>query len=295
MHKLLQIVFIFFSVLQINSQELNCTVSVNSDQLPGSNKQIFTTLENSLNEFLNQTRFTNYKYKLQERISCNFTLTISEMDGNTFKGNIQVQSSRPVYNSNYLTPVFNFKDSQFTFRYLEYQPLLFSENTFESNLVSVVTYYAYIILGMDADTFANYGGLSFFKNAQNVVIQAQQSGFAGWNQNDGPRTRFSLIDNLLSPAYKLYHEALYQYHLKGLDKMSENQKMAKENIAQSIYTLKKVYDARPAAFLLRVFMDSKSDEIVDIYSDGPNYDTFKLKEDLMKISPLNGEKWNLIK
>jgi len=294
MRKLLQIAIIFFTVLQVNSQELDCTVSVNSDQVPGSNKQIFTTLENTLNEILNQVHLTDYNYKLQERISCNFSIIIVEQEGGTFKGSIQVQSSRPVYGSNYLTPVFNFKDSNFSFQYQEYEPLLFNETQFQSNLVSVLAYYAYVIIGMDAATFSQYGGLPFFKRAQDIVVQAQQSGYSGWNQADGPRTRFSLVDNLLSPAYKLYHETMYQYHLHGLDLMSSDQRTGKENIAESIFTLKSVYDARPAAFLLRVFMDSKSDEIVDIFSDGPNFDTYKLKEDLLKISPLNGEKWNLI-
>jgi hypothetical protein len=280
---------------QLNAQELNCSISINSESIPGSNKQIFTTLENDLNQFINQQRFTQYTYKLQERIVCNMTITLLEQDGSTFRGNIQVQSSRPVYNSTYLTPVFNFKDSDFSFQYVEYMPLVYSNNTFENNLVSLMTYYAYMILGMDAATFSQYGGIPFFEKAQDVVALAQQSGFGGWNQGDGPRTRFTLTDNLLSPAYKEYHTTMYQYHLQGLDLMSQDTLSAKEQIGASIYTLKTVYDARPDAFLLRVFMDSKSDEIVDIFSDGPRFDTFKLKEDLMKISPLNAENWNEIK
>lgn len=295
MRRIIQIIVVLCTAIQLNAQELNCTIEVNADQVPGSNKQVYTTLKNALNELMNQTRWTNYNYKLQERVNCNVTITISEQNGNTFKGNIQVQSSRPVYNSAYSTPVFNFKDTNFSFQYLEYQPLLYNETSFESNLISVMTYYAYVILGMDASTYAQYGGIPFFTKAQDVVAQAQQSGYAGWNQSDGPRTRFTLTDNILSPAYKLYHDTMYQYHLHGLDLMTKDVKKAKDNIAESIYTLKSVYDARPAAFLLRIFMDSKADEIVDIYSDGPRYDTFKLKEDLMKISPLNAEKWDLIK
>lgn len=295
MRNILQIVFFLFAIVHLNAQELNCTVTVNSDKVPGSNKKVFTTLENALNDFINQTHWTGYNYKNQERINCNMSIIIDEQNGSSYKGSIQIQSSRPVYNSNYSTPIFNFKDVNFSFQYLEFEPLVYNATTFESNLVSMMTYYAYVILGMDADTFSQYGGIPFFTKAQDVLAQAQQSGYKGWNQADGTRTRFSLTDNILSPTYKQFHIAMYQYHLNGMDLMSKDPKNAKENIAESLSVLKTLYDTRPNAFLLRVFMDSKSDEIVKIFSDGPRYDTFELKEDLIRISPLNAEKWNSIK
>ena len=294
MRKTLQILVILFTVIQLKAQELNCSITVNSDKIPGSNKQIFTTLENSLNEFVNQTHWTNSNYKSQERIDCNLTVTILEHSGNNFKGHIQIQSSRPVYNSSYLTPVFNFKDDDFSFKYTEFEPLQFNENTFESNLVSIVSYYVYTILGFDADTFALNGGTPFFVKAQDVLVQAQQSGYAGWNQNDGTGTRFTLIDNLLSPTYSAFRTTLYGYHLKGLDVMAEDQIKAKNKIAESIDGLKSIFETRPNAFLLRVFMDSKASEIVRVFSDGPIFDTTKLKDDLLKISPINAAKWSEI-
>ncbi|PKP10629.1 MAG: DUF4835 domain-containing protein [Bacteroidetes bacterium HGW-Bacteroidetes-3] len=295
MRKIVQLFFILFVAAQLNAQELTCTITVNADKIPSSNRQKFKTLENSLNEFVNQKRWTNFKYEPQERISCNLTLTILEQSGDDFRGNIQIQSSRPVFNSTYLTPVFNFKDDNFSFKYEEFEPLQFNENTFESNLVSVVSFYVYTMIGMDADTFALNGGTSFFVKAQNILVQAQQSGYVGWNQNDGTKTRFTLIDNILSPTYNLFRSALYTYHLKGLDVMHKDKKQGKQKIAESIGFLKTIYDSRPNAFLLRVFMDAKADEIVSIFSDGPYYDTIKLKEDLLKISPLNAAKWNDIK
>ncbi|RXP52285.1 DUF4835 family protein [Lutibacter sp. HS1-25] len=295
MRKLFQILIVFFSVSLCNAQELNCLLSINSDNIQGTNKQVYTTLENALKEFMNQTKFTFYNYKTQERINCSMTITILEQNGDNFVGNIQVQSSRPVYNSTYLSPVFNFKDVNFGFKYQEFEPLLYNQSEYQSNLVSIMTYYAYIILGMDADTFSFGGGMPFFAKAQDVAVQAQQSGYTGWNQSDGPRTRFMLIDNIMSPAYSLFHNALYKYHLQGMDLMISDPKLAKENIAKAVNSLKTLYDARPASFVLRVFFDAKSDEIVDIFSDGPNFDTFKLKEDLLKMSPLNAEKWNVIK
>ena len=295
MRKIIQILVILISVMQLNSQELNCTITVNADKIPGSNKQIFTTLQNSLNEFVNQKRWTNFNYKPQEQISCNLTLTILEQTGNEFRGHIQIQSSRPIYNSTYLTPVFNFKDDNLSFQYTEYEPLLFNENSFESNLVSIVTFYVYTILGMDADTFSLNSGNPFFIKAQDVLVQAQQSGYSGWNQNDGTKSRFTLIDNILAPTYRLFRVTIYEYHKNGLDFMSQDKKNAKQKIATSILGLKTIYDTRPNAFLLRIFMDSKANEIVDIFSDGPRFDTFKLKEDLLRISPINASKWNEIK
>lgn len=279
----------------VQAQELNCTITINSDKIPGSNKQIFTTLETALNEFVNQKRWTNFEYQQEEQIQCNLSLTILEYNGNDMRGHIQIQSSRPVYGSTYLTPVFNFKDDDFSFQYTEYEPLLFNENSFESNLVSVVTFYIYTILGMDADSFSMLGGTSYFTKAQDVLVQAQQSGYPGWNQNDGTRTRFTLIDNILSPTYVEFRNALYGYHMQGLDKMVSDKGAAKEAIANAIYGLKSIYDFRPNAFLLRIFMDSKAGEIVDIFKDGPRFETYKLKEDLLRISPINSGKWNEIK
>lgn len=295
MRKVLQIFVVLFTLVHVNAQELDCSITVNADKIPGSNKQIFTTLENSLNEFVNQKRWTSFNYKPQERITCNFTITILEQSGSDFKGHIQIQSSRPIYNSSYLTPVFNFKDNNFAFKYAEFEPLQFNENQFESNLVSVISFYVYTILGFDGDTFALNGGTSHFKRAQNILVQAQQSGFVGWNQNDGTGTRFTLIDNILSPTYNLFRNTLYEYHLNGLDGMNNDQIKSKQIIAKSLEGLKSIYEVRPNAFLLRVFMDSKATEIVSIFSDGPRFDTFKLKEDLLKISPVNATKWNEIK
>ena len=295
MRKFIQTLVVFLLVFQVNAQELNCTITVNSDKIPGSNKQVFTTMKNALSEFINQKRWTNSNYKPQERINCNLTITILEQNGNDFKGHIQIQSSRPVYNSTYLTPVFNFKDDDFAFKYVEFEPLQFNRNSFESNLVSVVSFYVYTILGIDADTFAMNGGTPFFKVAQNILVQAQQSGYSGWNQNDGTNTRFTLIDNMLSPTYSAFRNAMYLYHIKGLDVMVKDKKTGKQQIAKSVETLKEIYNTRPNAFLLRVFMNSKADEIVDIFSDGPRFDASTLKEDLIKMSPVNASKWNEIK
>ena len=257
MRKIVQIVIALFAVIQLNAQELNCTITVNADKIPGSNKQIFTTLQTSLNEFVNQKRWTNFNYKPQELINCNLTITVLEQTGTDFKGHIQIQSSRPVYNSTYETPVFNFKDDNFAFQYTEFEPLQYNANSFESNLVSVISFYVYTILGMDSDTFALNSGTAYYTRAQDVVVLSQQSGYAGWNQNDGSKTRFTLVDNLLSPTYSMFRKAMFDYHFNGLDMMSKDKKMAKQSIFESVSTLKSIYDSNDKGVLAHDFLDER--------------------------------------
>lgn len=295
MRKLLSII-IFSSIFNLNAQELNCLVIVNSDQIQNSNTQVYNTLQNSIVEYMNNTKWTSSNYKPQEKVNCAITINITEQpSSNQFKGNISVQASRPVYNSTYQTPILNFKDDQLSFNYNEYESLIYNENSFDSNLVSMLTFYAYTILGIDADTFSPLGGEQFHKLAENVVNQAQQGGYSGWNRIDGNNTRYQLNENILSPVYKDYRDVLYSYHLKGLDMMSDDAKEAKKNMAKSLMKLQNVYNRRANAFLLRVFMDTKSDEIVDVFSDGPRTGTANLKELLLKIYPTFNTKWEKIK
>ncbi|PCI35619.1 MAG: DUF4835 domain-containing protein [Flavobacteriaceae bacterium] len=295
MRKIFLVAFMLIVSVSVQAQELNCSITINADKIPGSNKQVFKTLENALNEFVNRKKWTPADYKIQERIVCNMTITITEYSGDSFKGNIQIQASRPVYGSVYLTPVFNFKDDYFSFNYTEYQPLQYSKDNFDSNLESLITFYVYTILGMDADSFAPSGGTKYFETAQNILVLAQQSGFKGWNQNDGNRTRFTLVDNLLSSTYSDFRSAMYIYHRKGMDIMASDSKTGKAFVSESIQLLKKVYDSRPEAFLLRVFMDSKANEITEIFSDGPTFNTSQLRNNLQKISPLHADNWVKIK
>lgn len=295
MHKFLFII-VLLSMLKLSAQEINCLVIVNSDQIQNSNTQVYSTLQNSISEYVNNTKWTTNNYKPQEKINCAITLNITEQpSSNEFKGSISVQASRPVYNSTYQTPIFNFKDDQLTFTYNEYESLIFNESSFDSNLVSILTFYVYTILGIDADTFSLLGGENFHKQAENVVNQAQQGGYAGWNRIDGNNTRYQLNENILSPVYKDYRDILYTYHIKGLDMMSEDAKSAKKNMAETLLKLRNIYNRRANAFLLRVFMDTKSDEIVDIFSDGPRTNIGSLKETLLKIYPTFNSKWEKIK
>lgn len=269
-------------------------VTVNSDQVSQTNQQIFKTLERSLNDFVNKTKWTNRVYKENERVNAQMFITITSYESNRFEGNIQIQSSRPVFNTSYETPVFNYKDSQFNFEYIEFQPLIYNENVFDSNLVGVVSYYVYVILGLDADTFSLEGGTELFRKAQQITTQAQGTSYSGWDQSTD-RSRFELVDNLLSNAYREYRIAMYNYHRKGLDILADNNSTGKQVIAGTMRLFETMIKRRPNAFLIQTFFDAKSDEIQNIFSDGPKVDVVKLKETLNRIAPLYSSTWNDIK
>ena len=290
-------IVVFFLLLTFGfaySQELNCTVTVNTQKLANANQQVFKTLETSLSEFVNKTSWTNQLFKQNEKINCSMYITLSSNDSDQFSGTIQVQSSRLVYNSTYSSPVFNFNDKDFNFRYTEFESLIFNPAEFESNLVSVVSFYAYVILGLDADTFVPMGGDSYFATAQNISNVAQQSGNKGWSQSDGNQSRYYLINDLVSPTYSEIRQSSFMYH-SGLDMMSNDLKAAKEKIKLSLLNVGKLNSVKPNAFLSRVFFDAKSDEIASIFSGGPSISITDLVDVLSKTSPLNSSKWALIK
>jgi len=294
MRNILVVVVLFAFSCIVNAQEFNCVVTVNSDQISQTNQQVFKTLERSLNDFINKNKWTNRTYKENERINAQMFITITGFESNRFSGNIQIQSSRPVYNTSYDTSVFSFKDNQFPFEYVEFQPLIFNENVFESNLVSVISFYAYIMLGMDADTFSLEGGKEYFKTAQKIVTQAQGSNSPGWSQTD-ERSRFELIDDLLSNTYREYHVAMYNYHRKGLDILGDNNSTGKQVIAGTMRLFETIQKRRPNAYLTQIFFETKSEEIKNIFSGGPKVDIVKLKDMLNNVAPYFSSTWNDIK
>jgi hypothetical protein len=290
-------IIVFFLLLTFgfaHSQELNCTVTVNSQKLSNANQQVFKTLETSLTEFVNKTSWTNQAFKQNEKINCSMYITLSSNNSDQFTGTIQVQSSRLIFNSTYASPIFNFNDKDFNFRYNEFETLIFNPAEFDSNLVSVVSFYAYVILGMDADSFVPMSGDSYFATAQNIANVAQQSGNKGWNQSDGNQSRYYLINDLVSPTYGEIRQSSFMYH-SGLDLMSNDLKAAKEKIKLSLLNVGKLNAVKPNAFLTRVFFDAKSDEIASIFSGGPSVSITDLVEVLNRTSPLNTSKWAIIK
>lgn len=297
MYKKLFFWIAFCSLGSLFSQELNCKIVINSDLIQSSNRQIYNTLQRALSEFVNQNKWTNRDVSTAERINCVMAININaQPTPNNFEASIQVQSSRPIHGTVYASPILNLRDDDFNFTYKEFDPLQFNQNSFDSNLISTIVYYVYVILGLDADTFSPKGGQEYLKAAQNVMLQAQQSGLAAWSNKVGSPNRFLLIDDLLSPKLQNFRTAFYSYHRKGFDMMLENQKTALQQIENSIISLDKLFNKSVGNYLLRVFFDAKSDEIVNIYSEKTNTkNTNQLQVVLNRISPANVRKWKKIK
>lgn len=295
MTRLFSLIAILFC-FAVQSQELNCIVKINSQTLTNSNQSVFKTLEKSLTDFVNKTKWTNKKFKQNEKIDCTIFINVSAYGSDQFVATVQVGSSRPIFNSTYNSPVLNFNDKDFSFKYIEYENLVFNPNSFDSNLVSVMAYYAYVIIGVDADTYDLNSGKPYYQQAQEIVNLAQQSSYKGWSQNDGgSQNRFFLVNDLMSGTYEPIKTALYNYHINGLDKMSDDVSKGKEGVKQAILNLEKIHAIRPNAFLTRVFFDAKSDEILSIFSGGPQIKITDLVDNLNRISPLNSSKWSTIK
>lgn len=294
MRKILTIIVVLF-VVSVQAQELNCTVTVNADKIGATNNQVFKTLENALNEFVNKTNWTEQTYAGNERIDCSMFINVTSYNAGQFSATLQVQSARPVFNSTYSSPIININDKDFTFNYIEFENLNYNPTSFESNLVSVISFYAQMIIGMDADTFSPQGGSPYLETAQNIGNLAQSSGSKGWSQADGNQNRYFLINDMLSPTYAPFRQAMYQYHFEGLDNMAKDQKLAKENIKGALQTLSGLYSVRPNAYLTRIFFDAKSDEIVSIFSGGPSIAVTDLLDNLNRLSPTNSSKWTSIR
>jgi hypothetical protein len=295
MHKIIFSFLLILSLIKTYGQELNAQFVVNADLVNQTNQQIFETLERSLNEFINSQSWSNQDFFPQEKITCSFVLNLSSYNASKFEGTLQIQSQRTIFNSNYDSPLLNFLDKDISFTYQEFQPLFFSPASFESNLVSLISFYAYIIMGINADSLRFKGGDPYFEQAQRIVNLSQQSGALGWKQNDSNRNRFWLSDTMRSNTFREYREALYTYHRKGLDLMTEKPSEAKKNIISALLPLENLYDRRPNAMLLQMFFDAKADEIVNLFSDGPEVDFDRASKMLKKIAPFYQPQWKQIK
>ena len=295
MRKILLSFLLIQSLTKTDAQELNAQFVVNADLVNQTNQQIFETLEGSLNEFINSQSWSTQDFFPQEKITCSFVLNLSSYNASKFEGTLQIQSQRTIFDSNYDSPVLNFLDKDISFTYQEFQPLFYSPASYESNLVSLISFYVYIIMGINSDSLQFKGGDSYFEQAQRIVNLSQQSGAMGWKQNDSNRNRFWLNDTMRSNTFREYREALYNYHRKGLDLMTENPMEAKNNIINALLPLENLYDRRPNAMLLQMFFDAKADEIVNLFSDGPEVDFDRASKMLKKIAPFYQPQWKQIK
>ena len=267
-NKLLCLGLLSIAPVLTEAQELNARVTINSDQVQATNKQVFTTLQNALTEFINNKKWTDATFAINERIECSMTILITEIvSDNSFKGEIQVQARRPVYNSSYTTTLLNHRDTEFSFDYTEFEPLAYTENVLNSNLIATVVFYIYTILGLDFDSFSPQGGNAFLQQAQQIVSLAQaQTSWTGWKAFENDRNRHALATALQDNTSEAFREMWYNYHRKGLDEMAANPDRGRTTIIGLLPVLEQVKSTRPTSPLLQMFADAKLDEVVLIYS-----------------------------
>lgn len=276
--------------IPMKAQELKCNISINSEQVQGSNKAVFTTLQQSMEEFVNTQRWTNMTFQEKERIECSMMIVVKSVQDNMFVCEFTCQSRRPVFGTTYTTPTLNIKDANFTFTYQEYDRMEFQHNTFTSNLTALVAYYCYLIIGHDMDSFAKLGGTPYFQVCEDIVTSAQSASLdnaemIGWKAFESNRNRYALTNNLMDEAFKKYRAYYYDYHRHGLDEMVNNVANGRARIAKDIKVLKEAYNARPATYLVGTFLDAKSDELVNIFKSGTADEKKMVYELLMDIDP----------
>lgn len=279
------------------SQDLNARVQILAPQVSNANKRVFDVLEVSIKDFLNNRRWTADALQPQERIDCNFVINITEWDGSSinFKAEAQIQSSRPVYNSSYNSTILNLSDKDFSFSYSEGQALDFSDQNYLSNLTSLLAFYAYIITGMDYDTFSKLGGTPYFLKAQTVLNNAQIAPNLGWKAHENLRNRFWLIENLMNKAYNPIRESMYEYHRDGLDVMAENPSKGRKSIYAVLPQLEKIDRQRQGTVLNQVFFTAKSDELVNVLRDAEPQEKLKAFSILSVVDPANSLKYEILK
>ncbi|MCC6634297.1 MAG: DUF4835 family protein [Chitinophagaceae bacterium] len=300
-YKLIIIFLLSFSCFsQLNAQELQAKVTVIANRIPTTvDKKIFTTLQTQLNNFMNNRKWSNDVYKANEKIVCNFLLNLESMeDVNIYKASLTIQSARPVYNSAYQAALINYMDADVTFKYVEYQPIEFNENRVQgtdalaANLTAVFAYYAYMILGLDYDSFSPKGGQAFFMKAQNIVNNAPESkGISGWRVFDGLRNRYFLVENLINSRYNILHDVIYSYYRNGLDKMYDAEKEARSKILQTLHQLVSFNKENANTMFLQFFMQNKSAELIGIFKNGTPEEKHQAIEALSLIDITNTAKY----
>jgi hypothetical protein len=279
-------------------QEFKCNIQVVSEQIQGTNKKVFETLQSALYEFMNNRNWTSNVFTSEERIECNMLINIQDYSGSDFKGTLQIQARRPVFNSSYNSVLLNYLDQNFQFSYVEFEPLQFSETSYTSSLTSLMAYYAYILLGMDYDTYAYKGGTDYLRKAEAIVNNAQNAKEKGWKpfEASSNKNRYWLIQNLLDDKYAPVREFMYKYHRLGLDRMAEKPSEGRDEIAEDLKLLQQVYRAKPDPYmhLLQVLFDAKSDEWVNIFSESFPEEKTRVAKILKEINPPNSTKYQKI-
>ncbi len=278
-----------------SAQEFMCQVSVNSPQVEGTEKKVFQTLQAALYEFVNNRKWTNYVYKTEERIECSIMITVSDRpSSDQFNAKVSVIMQRPVYRTSYNTNLLNLVDKDFNFKYVEYEPLEYNDDAYTSNLTSMVAYYVYIMLGIDADSFSKMGGTPYYEKARGVVNAAQNSPERGWKAFESLKNRYWLVENLMNNTYSPFRDGLYSYHRTGLDLMSENMDMGRSGVNDCLEDLQRVNREKNGLYVVQLFIDAKRDELINIYSQAAPMDKTKAINILKELDPANSSKYQQI-
>ena len=296
------VLFIFFfccsqltTVKTVSAQELNCQVSVLTPQIQETNKAIYETMQSQIRDFMNNRKWTGDNFENSERIECSITINITErVNTDDFKANIQIQSRRPAYKSSYNSPMINHQDQDFNFHYVQDQILDFDENSIGTNLTAGLAFYAYIIIGLDYDSYSSDGGTPYYLKAQTIANNAQRLSERGWKAFESQRNRFWLVENLLNAQFRPLRAAIYKYHRIGFDRMSEDVDGGRAAVLEALKSLRTVYNDRPGSFLMQFFFTAKSDEIVSLFQQGTAEEKTQVTQLLNPIDPGNIAKYNTI-
>lgn len=291
------ILFLLSTALCVVAQELDCKLTVNHSQIQGTNKQVFTTLEKALMDFINSRRWTQAQYEVNERIRCSMNLMVKEYNETEgrWKCELIVQSTRPVWQSGYQTVVFSFKDTDVSFSYKEFDPLELRDNVIDNNLTAVIAYYSYIIIAWDMDTMALQGGTEVFRMAENIVTSAQTIGETGWSTFDSKLNRYALVSGYLEESMSPLRKLMYQYHRIGMDELSINAVRARASITITLNELKQALQNKPMSALPGLFTEIKKDELINLYSKAAMKEKEEVCELLSSVNPSLSNEWSKIK
>lgn len=280
----------------LRAQELNCNVTVNYNKIREANPATFKTMQGVLTQFINERKWTSDEFTKSERIVCNMVIQLDEQVAtNEFKGSINVQLRRPVFNASYETTLLNIKDDNFHIKYSEFEPLVFNESSNTDNLTNIMAFYAYVILGMDYDSFAPNAGSTYFQKAMQVVSNSQSSSFAGWKSYENEKNRYWLAENLNNRAYSAFRQLTYDYHRRGLDIMTNELANGRAVAADAVVSLVKLYRTRPSLYLFDIFFDAKTTELLQIFSESPIEELNKVVAALVEMDPSNSAKYKALK
>ena len=289
------LLFLFIFVGEGVTQELRCNVTVSARGIQGANQNLFRTMQSDLYDFMNNRKWTDHVYSYDEKIRCNILIRLDEqISADEFKGSIQVQLTRPIFNSSYTSTILNIKDNDFHCKYVEFQPLEFNETSNRDNLTNIMAFYAYVILGFDYDTFSEEGGTEYFQKAQAIVNNSQNARERGWKAFESERNRYWLIENVLNKSYSSFRTCMYNYHRNGLDLMSDRLEEGRANIAEALRDIQKVFRRRPSTYILQMFFDAKADELVNVFSKSFPDERNRVLAILNEVDPSNGRKYEKI-